>query len=429
MIKKIQNILKSFTEVSDWLLFESNRTQHELYLIKNDTESVRTVNSTSYTLSVFVNKDDKTGTATRTFNKCIEDAELAKQISETVFAASLALNTKYDLPALKTNDTEYLSYDPTIKENPLKALNLMKEMIVSTTNDEKEVELASSEIFVSLSKVRQLNSKGLDYSYFNSQITLEIVLLAGENDNQVESHLIRTERFISNFDLKHLIQRYSEYARNNLSAKIPESGKYSVIFTEEALSTYFDYYTSQASASSIYNKMSKFKLNEEVITESKGDKLTLSSDPSLPGGLNTEKYDYQGLLLEPFTFIENNEFTTIAGNQRYCQYLGTAPYGFVSNLIVKPGKLSFEELLEDNTLILARFSEFTPNTVTGGFSGEIRNGLLYKNGQFTPVKGGSVTGMMDTAMKEFYLSSEQVQTGSYNGPKYIKVCNLDIAGK
>ena len=110
-------------------------------------------------------------------------------------------------------------------------------------------------------------------------------------------------------------------------------------------------------------------------------------------------------------------------------YLTCPVTGDIANIVVKEGEKCFDELLEDNTFILSRFSEFSPNGVTGGFSGEIRNGLFYKDGKFAPIKGGAVTGMMDDAMKKAYFSKEITQRKNYRGPLYIKIADLDIAGE
>lgn len=145
--------------------------------------------------------------------------------------------------------------------------------------------------------------------------------------------------------------------------------------------------------------------------------------------MQTRKYDRYGTLLEKFTFVKDGVFTKISADKKHADYLKCKATGFSTNLVVKHGNKSFEELLTDGTFIFSRFSTFEPNSVTGGFSGEIRNGLFYKDGKFTPVKGGSVTGMMNEAMKEVYFSKETVQGQDYFGPYYIKLCNLDIAGE
>ncbi len=304
----------------------------------------------------------------------------------------------------------------------------IKSKIFQVFEDKDDVRLASAEIFLTYSENLQINSRGLEYQNNMTRIMLEAVIIAGSGENEVESSLIRNERFIDILDVDNLLSRYIKYAKENLIAKLPESGKYKVIFTEEALLDFFDYYKTQSSGGAVYNQFSKFKLQDELVKDAQGDKLNLSYDPTLRGGLITKKYDSYGTLLTPFKFIIDGKLEKITCSKKYADYLNSPVTGGGSNLVVDSGSMSYNELLEDNTLILFRFSQFSPNDITGAFSGEIRNGLHYKNGEFTPIKGGSVSGMMDDAMKNVYFSSERVQEGAYCGPQYVKVNDIDIAG-
>jgi PmbA protein len=432
MENKIMKILKSYKEITDWTLEMIDKNRDEMYLIFNETESLRNVTELEYFTTIYVTKEidgvKYTGSGSRTFTPDMTESEIRKQVEETIFSASLALNPYYSLPEKEDNSEEYPMCDREIAKNRKETLEKMRNSIYKNISAEKGVRMASAEVFLTYSKVKFLTSKGIFHKYDATKIMLEIVMLAGQGKNEVESHLIRNERFLSVLDIENLIPRYAKYARDNINASIPKSGKYDVIFTEESLADFFNYYLSQTSGASIYNKISKFKLNDELVKDAKGDHITLSYDPTLPGGLRTGKYDYYGTLLKKFTFVKDGVFTKIAADKKYADYLKCEPTGFPTNLVAKPGNKTFKELLTDRTFIISQFSTFIPNKITGGFSGELRNGLFYKDGKFIPIKGGSVTGMMDKAMKEVYFSKETVQGQDYFGPYYIKVCNLNITG-
>ena len=234
---------------------------------------------------------------------------------------------------------------------------------------------------------------------------------------------------LDKLELQETIGRYAQYARDNVNAELPKSGKATIIFTEEALEHFFDYYQTKTMAPVLYNKMSDWEVGQEVIETEEGDKITLSYDPELTGGLSTCKYDGGGTLLEKFTFIKDGVFVKVVADKRHAGYMDVPTTGFATNMVIEPGTRSYEELLEDDTYILSRFSSFTPNRFTGGFSGEIRNGLHYKDGKFTPVKGGSVSGKMQKTMRKVHLSKETCQFGRYFGPRYIKVYEVNITGE
>ena len=432
MKNKIIKILKENSEISDWMMERSDIYKDELYLIFDETESVRSVNTESYYVVIYVNKKiegvDYTGTCSRSFLPGMDETEIKRQIDEAVFSASLALNPHFEISDNKENELEYNACDELFRSNRKQALEDIKESIYRRFAGEKEIKLSSAEIFLTYSKNLILTSRGVSYENEMTKIMLEVVMLAGSGEKEVESHLIRNERFLSVLDIDALLDRYITYAKENLAAVLPHSGKFKVIFTEEALDTFFEYYQSQLSGSMVYNKMAKFKIGDEIVKDVIGEKMNLSYDPSLPGGLSTMKYDGYGTLLNKFEIVKEGVVVKLACGKKYADYLNMECTGQATNLIVEPGQNSFEDLLEDGMFIFSRFSAFEPNSITGAFSGEVRNGLFYKDGKFIPVKGGSVTGIMDEVMKEAYFSKETIQKGNYFGPQYIKVSGVDITG-
>jgi predicted Zn-dependent protease len=432
MIDLIKAALKKNPEIKEWTISSTERSREELYLIFNRIESIRQAVSQDFVINIYIEQlsgDKKmTGTAVVNFNRTITAAELDHKLADAVFSAKLALNPYYQLSAKADNNLEYNNCDPKIALDPRAVLLDVQKTMAAKFENNPDVRCASAEIFVTLGNRSFYTSSGVEYKDPFSVVMMEAVILSGEGENEVESNLNAREMFLVNLDLENLLDRYIGYARDNGSAALPVSGKYPVIFTEEALSSFFNYYQSQASGRMLYNRMNKFKAGDLVVKDAKGDKLTLSYKPDLPGGTRTDKYDGYGTLLVEFTFIEDNVLKKIAADKKYADYLQCPVTGSQSNLVVKPGRLGYDELLEDGCLILSRFSTFIPSGVTGAFSGEIRNGLLFKNGKFTPVKGGSVTGMMDEACKAVWLSKEEIQKGNYYGPRYIKMADLDIAG-
>lgn len=433
MKNRIIEIIKEFKEVADWTISKLSISKNELYLIIDKTEAERVVKSDKYTVVLYVDKvvNDKKmrGMSYQTFTADLSEEEIRKLIGDAVFAASLALNPHYELEENTQINIEYQACDEFVFENPTKAISEIKYQILKGIDREDGVKMASAEVFITCSKSEFHTSRGLSHSTKKTRIMLEMVMLTGENGNEVESSLIRNERYLEILNIPNLIEEYAEHARNSLEAKLPESGKFDVIFTGEALSEFFNYYIVQCSGSSAYYKTSKFVIENDVVSDVKGEKITIFSDPSVKGGLLTGKYDSYGTLLKKYPIIENGKFVNIAANKQYATYLNIPAIGSVSNINVSAGKQSIKDLLNEKTYVLSRFSTFEPNGTTGAFSGEIRSGYFIKNGKKIQVKGGSVTGLMDNAMKEVYFSKEIIQEGKYIGPKFIKVCNLDIAGK
>ncbi|MBA4393286.1 MAG: hypothetical protein C0407_07010, partial [Desulfobacca sp.] len=129
-------------------------------------------------------------------------------------------------------------------------------------------------------------------------------------------------------------------------------------------------------------------------------------------------------------FIQDNLFKKRLNNKRYADYLSEEATGDLSNLEVATGSSSRDAFLaEDPCYQLLRFSTFEPNPITGAFSGEIRTGYLWQNGQKIPIKGGSVSGTIQQGFKEAYFSREIIQRETYLGPETVRIKNLDITGQ
>jgi PmbA protein len=433
---KIIEIVEGYDEISDWTLEVMDSGGNELYLIFNEPESIRHTRVTSYILTLYVSRkpsdpegiEEMTGSATRIFTSGLGEDLVREQIEEAIFAASLALNPRYSLAEKNENDLTYESCDNRVASAPKSTLDNIRKILVNTIRSEPDIKLSSAEIMLTISDTELINSRGLCHKNRSSRILLEFVMLAGNGANEVETFSLMEERFLDILDVENLVRRYAKYTRDNLTAILPKTGQYDVILTEEALDALFSYYAYHVSGPAIHDGISKFRPGQAVVDNPIGERLTMSFDPTLRGGLKTRKYDNYGYLLSPISVIEKGKFVTIQADSRYAEYLGCRPTGSSSNVVIAPGKKSYKELLEDNTFVFSRFSSFEPDHLTGAFSGEIRNGYLFKDNTFHPVKGGSLTGIMDKAMEEVYFSRETIQRGAYFGPRYIKFSGIDVTG-
>lgn len=432
MKDQIIAILNHTPEISDWTLDIAHKRKQELYLIFNEVESQRDIDTISYYPTVYINQEQDgqkmTGTATCTILPNTDESDIKKQIAEAVLAAGFAMNPYHSIAEKAEPAGDYQACDQRIADDQGTLIDDVRKTIIHTIESESEIRMSSAEIMLTLNNHQFITSKGLAHTSQSTDILFELVLLAGPKENEVETFTLREERLLDIMDIEGLIQRYAQYTRDNLTATLPESGKYTVIFTEDALDAFFDYYTYQVSAENLFNQSSRFEVGQEVVSNPKADLLTLSFDPGLRGGTRTGNYDGYGLPLKKFTAIDKGVFVTPQANNRYAEYLGLEPNGAATNVVVEPGPLSYKEMLEDNVFIFSRFSSFEPDIISGAFSGELRNGFHYKNGEFHPVKGGSVTGVLDSAMQEVRFSKETTHRGFYSGPQYIKLRNVDVTG-
>ncbi|MFH1148669.1 MAG: metallopeptidase TldD-related protein [Pseudomonadota bacterium] len=428
-LSEIAESLSSIKELTAWEITGVKRSEAQLYSIFEEVENRRQVFTEHYHVRIYVNYE-RDGTALMGESSLVlsGDESAIPKIGPALEMARLVANQPFSLPEMSQGIPKVEASDIKIASDA--SYYLEKIFDGYRAFDSDCIQKSSSEIFIRENAYNFLNSNRLSAVRNETEIMLDFVLLAGRNHQESEIDCIKRCRLYRDLDLEGILERYSAYARALLSAQLPPTGVFDVLFSDEALDTFFNYFVAQAGGQAAYQGWSRFKPGEPVIASPKGDTLTLESDPYLPGAIKSRPFDENGLVPSRVTVIDNNLFKKHTANKRYADYLGIEATGDFSNLVVPPGTRTMDELLSDGPLLhLLKFSTFEPNSVTGAFSGEIRLGYLIDGEKRIPIKGGAVAGVMAEAMKEVYFSKETTKREAYYGPSAIRVQKLSISGR
>jgi predicted Zn-dependent protease len=422
-------ILQS-ADLYGWEVRRRRETSDQLYLIFDQVESQRRVESETFLVQIYLlmEKDGRQWLGESGWTANPGD-DFAADLAKALERAPWALNPVFHLPGPEQQYKPLDLVDPGLREQPQQALWHVRHDLNRAVAQVHRVQLASAELYVNYREIDFQNHTGLRGSYAETELQTQFALLAAADGQEAESLGWRRAGFYQDLQIDAMVQRYSRYALENAGAGLPPSGPYPVIFGEEALDTIFSHLCAQADGQAAFQGWSRFKAGEAVIKNPRRDLLTLASDPWLPGGLKSRPFDGWGLALKPVTFIQNNIFQQCLADQRYADYLQLPPTGGLTNLRVAPGRATLAEMLYAGTVLhLLRFSTLEPNPVTGAISGEIRTGYLLRQGEAVPIKGGSVSGQLDEAFRYLTLSRETEQRETYFGPAGIRVEEMDIGG-
>lgn len=428
-IQDLKSVTQSLPEVSAWEIRRVHKKSYQRYLIFDHMESQRVVENNKYLVTLYMTYDQQgqkvLGESTVSLS---EGDNIRDRLRSALEMAALVANPVFRLPAEGLSYDTIKTADPVIRADPLACLDQIQDDFIKSPLE--KVKRSSAEIFIEDQDLMLLNSSGLECERSETAILVDFVLLAEKGSRlEGESQGIKRARFYENLHLTEMVRQYARFARETLEARLPRPGTFPVVFSEEALDTWFNFYALQASGPAHYQHWTQLALGEPVIADPQGDKLTLVSDPGLPGGLKSRAFDDNGLPLHRIEAIKNNVFLKRMNTQRYADYLQEEATGDFSNIEVASGSKSFKALLEEGPCYhLLRFSTFEPNAITGAFSGEIRTGYFLKDGQKTPIKGGSVSGTMQEAFQEAFFSQEKTQREAYLGPEAVRVEKLAIAG-
>ncbi len=413
-----------------WEIRRVRETSDQLYLIFDQMESLRRVESENFSVQIYllIEKDGKEWLGESGWTANPGD-DFAGDLAQALERAPLALNPVFHLPGPDQRYQPLHLVDASLTEEPRQVLWHVRHDLNQAVSRVEKIQLASAELFVNYRETEFLNHTGLHGSYAETELQTQFALLATAAGQEAESLGWRRAGFYQDLHIGEMVQRYGRYALENAGAGLPPSGRYPVVLGEEALDTLFHHLCAQAGGQAAFQGWSRFKEGEPVITNPRRDFLTLTSDPWLPGGLNSRPFDIRGLALQPVTFIQDNIFRQCLADQRYAAYLQVPATGGLTNLRVEPGRATLAEMLYTGTVLhLLRFSTLEPNPVTGAISGEIRTGYLMQNGQAVPIKGGAISGQLDEAFRYLTLSRETEQRETYFGPAGIRLEEMDIAG-
>ena len=419
-------IIKQYLDSKDlkfWTLNLIRGSRHELYTIFDSVESIRDVSSQSISISLYVDHEDSedkyTGESSFSvsFNSDIE--EIKKGIDRSIAVASMVKNERYEI---EQNDISYECRDHIL---PKKTLLEVQQIQKDAMSKMKDVSLSSAEYFLRSSDRMFVNSAGNTYTIENSSLALDMVFLAGPNQ-EVESIVTRETKNSELLDIASIIEKYAQFTKDSLTAQLPKTGKYKVIFTGEVLEEFFSFFTFHALGSAHYNKYAIFNKGDKITTAP----LTIYSDPTLEDGLSGSCADDLGFTLRKFNVIKDGVLENIVTSHKYSKYLEQPFTGGLTNVVVAPGEISFKDMVEqENTILIERVSCFSPKELTGDFSSEIRLGYIFKGGKMVPIKGGSFSGNIRDLIDSLSLSKDMIHYNSYYGPEGVCLEGVDIAGE
>jgi PmbA protein len=427
--RKIRDFLSQQKSVTAWELTRIDRSENQLYLTMGEVECQRCIESYNIYVRLYMERTEngKQVIGESGVNLSPGD-DFKERIRAAMGMAALVANQPFPLPGPGGTYTQVETYDYEAASNPSRVLEVISRETCNSC--EEDITLSSTEIFVRESHLHSINSRDLELGDKKTKMFTDFVLLTGETEErEMESHGFKNSRFLRDLTIGQMVREYARFSRESLIAQTPPTGTFDVIFSHEALDSFFNYFKSQSQGPAKHQGWSHFEEGKLLVAETRGDRLTLISDPTLPGGMSSGSFDANGLPLLKVVVISEGVFRQRMVNARYAAYLNLPPTGAFTNVVVGAGAKGFNDLFQPEPVLhLLKFSSFEPHPVSGAFSGEIRVGYLVKDGKVQPIKGGSISGVMDEALEEIYFSKETVKRDSYFGPMGIKVCGLKIAG-
>ncbi len=439
-VQALIDILEADDRISGWQVRELHKRSTQLFVNKEREEARRTVEGLTYEVEILITRK-AAAPGSKEKRWCTGSAKVTvdagavgrfkSDLETCVASAALVFNEAYSMTEVQGVVPKVELADPALLADAEGQLALGMEQLRAAAAKEAGVRLVAGELFADRFRTRYFNSQGVNCLFESGLVSGELCLLADGPKGETEVFKAFKRRRVQDLGLAALVAEAAEQSRRRLTAALPKSGSFDVVFSGEALDHFFGWCLNQASAAAYYNKMTRAELGQALVEPAPGaTPLNLYSNALLPWGVGSYKVDGSGSMGCRRNLIENGVLKARQANSRYAQYLKAPVTGDLGNVEVGPGKEAAAELLKPAAgrplYHLTDFSYFEPNAVTGEFSSEIRYGLELGSGQ--AVKGGSVSGLSQAALKTARFSAETEQRERYLGPKYIRCEGLTLAG-
>lgn len=440
MLDEIIRALKADARFSGWQVTEVRGRSHQRYAVFGDVEARREVEKHHAQVRVFVDhpgersSDGHALMGESSFTLSAGGFDVQDALDRAWERARLVKNPAWTLPAPdEAASVSVDTVDPFVVERPGAAVEQLGQAIAEAAAKHRGIDLASSEVFCDYDRVHLVNHRGLERTREETSLYTEYVLLArGQGDDDVEVYRAPTARRLAELDLEREIASDVEATFDGLRAKLPPTGAVDVVIGGTGVECIFDAFLAHASGGAAFERWSRFRPGEPILAEVTGEPLTLWSDATVPGGRASYAFDSVGLPGGRFALIEEGRFVQRQNDRRHACWLDEPATGDMGNLVVASGTKSEAELLtpgERPLLHLLRFSELSPHPHSGGFAGEIRHGYLVEaGGKRTPLKGGSVSGVVFDAFRRAWFSQERAVHGRTHAPRALRLDRVQVTG-
>lgn len=207
------------------------------------------------------------------------------------------------------------------------------------------------------------------------------------------------------------------------------SGKYDMLVENRTLGRLFYPLISALDGFNIHQKNSF--LIDKVGQKVASDKLTLTDDPFIVGGLGSKLFDNEGLAAKKRVVFDQGVLGNYYLDTYYAKKLGMDPTtGDPSNLIFEHGEKSLDELIKSmkKGIWITGFTGGNTNGSTGDFSYGI-DGFFVENGTIVkPVSEMNISGNM----KELWMNLAEVGNDPYLASSWqfpsMLFENIDFSG-
>lgn len=438
-VKVIGERLKQ-AKIKEFDIYLVKEDIHEHQYLKDEVQIIKDATTLEYFLRILDQTEEETGVGIVQSNS-LNPQQIDFIIQTAVTLSKRNKSSKYALPA---GDHNYFTQE--LAEKRIK--NAPNDVLEEKSDDLlNEIALQKKKVTPTFGRLRLhrriinlCSSNGLDLDSEKTFSYLELSLKCQEKGKLAEYWGKGYYKQLDQLNFSELIPEWTKFSRDSLNASHPSPKKDIVVLfppkvLQEALNPVLGFH---ASGRAFHEKMSRFSIDQKVAVED----FSLIDNGLLKNGLKTGSWDGEGIPRQETTLIKEGIFKNRIYDQKYALLEKTNSTGNglrtsvgnvvngPTNLVIPPGTLTREEILQDikEGLYVEEFSWLNPSEVTGMFGAEIRLAYEIQDGKIkAPIKGGNLAGnVLDMINHIKHVSKERKLVGNVLFP-FITFENLVLS--
>ncbi len=423
-MKKLKDILDNYIGIDGYRVTEKTVLSYELFFVHRDLETVRSTDTTSTEVTVYVNHGEFEGESAFHVFKSMTEDDIKAKIKSAAARASLVNNKPYELPGKGELTAELPTnldgYEP-------KTLGRMIADAVYDADDTEGGSINALEIFIYRDTTRVVNSRGVDKKQTVNRVMIEAIPTFTDEKQSVE--LYEDYRFTV-FDKEKITAEIREKMKEVADRyRAEKPGKELLInvvlrpFETAALCGQLSY---DCNYRSIYSHANLHKEGDDLQTGD-GDKINLTMRGVIEGSENSAFFDADGAPLYDKQIIKDGVVCGSYGPVRFGQYLGIKePSGNLGCIELGAGTLEDEEIEKEPYIECVSMSGIQIDLYNDYIGGEIRLAYLHENGKTTPVTGISMSAKLSNVLSTLRLSKKTDVVRNYKGPVKLLMKGVSV---
>ncbi len=426
-MEMINMINKAVSYASKFGDAELRITKEEETEVIFENESLKNLNAgENYGLSVRVAKNKRFGYAQTTdlskWRECVDSAVKLMKVNEPLLVKPRLSRTRLARGFNAGFELKEVSDDELIN-NALLIIKGAKEV-------SEKILVSSAGISINSIETRFINSVGSDASYTKRLINSEVQCVSGRSSG----FDCRTSRRL-NIDFKSLGDSAAKLCIKSINPNKVSSQKADLTIDYLGLIQLLDLLSNSLLASNVLENKSVFKgrVGECILSS----KVSITDDATLALGIASQPFDAEGTNSKRAELITNgvlNGFlhdnytakrmrTNSTGN---CAGLATRPSVSYNNLIIKEGRASDEELLNDCFYTHSLMGAHMANQVSGDFALNLLNAFRIENDEWIPIRDAMVSGNLFNLWNNVKAVGKELRMDSSIITPKVKFGNVQI---